>query len=174
MQEEKIARCEFRRQTKSRICQPSQMNYTPPRWPRHRQRSERFGHHIAVSHLEECGDGLADEAQNATPQNNRLASSQAEADVPHREQVGDPVVLSPPRQLHIPAIVGIARMNFAIASRLCLNFWSRLSYLHSSPIAEWEREAATHFVIQTSARMRTTNFRLIPTLFFFNKEEQKK
>lgn len=72
VQEERIARCEFRRQTKSCICQASQMNYTLPRQPRHRQRSERFGHHIAVSHLEECGDRLADKAQNATPQNNRL------------------------------------------------------------------------------------------------------
>lgn len=80
------------------------------------------------------------------------APAQAEADVPHREQVGDPVVLSPPHQLHIPAIVGIARTNFAIASRLCLNFWSGFSYLHLSPIAELEREAATHFVIQTSAK----------------------
>lgn len=70
VQEEKIARCEFRRQTKSCICQASQMNYTLPRQPRHRQRSERFGHHVAVSHLEECGDRLADKAQNATSQNN--------------------------------------------------------------------------------------------------------
>lgn len=104
------------------------------------------------------------------------ASSQAEADVPHREQVGDPVVLSPSWHLDIPAIVGIACTNFAIASWLCLNFWSGLSYLHSSPIAELEWEAA----MQTLAKcifvphhMQTTNFWLIPTLFFSTKKSRK-